>query len=387
MKKHVLLNFLLVVSIFFLIIFIWQKNNQIKFLSPLAEKQVFEQKKDLINSTEIIGFLPSWTLAKKAKIFPQYLTQLIYFGIDIDKQGNLLKLDENGVSTSEWKYFNSDDFLKLKEEVQNNNNKVLVSIKCFDNQIMDIVLNDPTLRTKLIDQVNNLVIDYHLDGVNIDFEYLPDSNSSISSSFNLFFQELKSTLKKQNSDLIISVDLYVYAIVHNYPFDLEKIVNEVDQIILMAYDFHRPSSTNAGPIAPLRAEKNEYSIINALKSALTKINKEKIILGVPFYGYEWQTINEEFKSQTLPKSGALATYQRIKEILKNQDIKVLWNDQSMSPWFFYQQENKIKQIYYENKRSLKYKMELVKQLKLAGISIWALGYEGNSPEIWNALLN
>ena len=118
MKKHVLLNFLLVVSIFFLIIFIWQKNNQIKFLSPLAEKQVFEQKKDLINSTEIIGFLPSWTLAKKAKIFPQYLTQLIYFGIDIDKQGNLLKLDENGVSTSEWKYFNSDDFLKLKEEVQ-----------------------------------------------------------------------------------------------------------------------------------------------------------------------------------------------------------------------------------------------------------------------------
>jgi len=59
----------------------------------------------------------------------------------------------------------------------------------------------------------------------------------------------------------------------------------------------------------------------------------------------------------------------------------------MSPWFFYQQENKIKQIYYENKRSLKYKMELVKQLKLAGISIWALGYEGNSPEIWNALLN
>jgi GH18 family chitinase len=40
-------------------------------------------------------------------------------------------------------------------------------------------------------------------------------------------------------------------------------------------------------------------------------------------------------------------------------------------------------IYYENPTSISFKLEYVKQLDLAGIAIWALGYEGHTRELWD----
>ena len=42
-------------------------------------------------------------------------------------------------------------------------------------------------------------------------------------------------------------------------------------------------------------------------------------------------------------------------------------------------------LYYENSRSLSYKLDLVNQLDLAGVAIWALGYEGDSRELWETI--
>ena len=43
------------------------------------------------------------------------------------------------------------------------------------------------------------------------------------------------------------------------------------------------------------------------------------------------------------------------------------------------------QIYFEDERSLKAKLELVKQTGLGGVGFWALGYEGEDEEIWRGV--
>lgn len=82
---------------------------------------------------EVIGFLPSWSVASKTQVYPQYLTQIIYFGLGVTKNGDLITQDKKGEPVLEWTYFLSDYFKEIKEMAAKNNTKVLISIKCFDN--------------------------------------------------------------------------------------------------------------------------------------------------------------------------------------------------------------------------------------------------------------
>lgn len=45
---------------------------------------------------EVIGFLPSWSLAENAEVNTDKMTQVIYFGLPVDKNGNIVKQNEGG---------------------------------------------------------------------------------------------------------------------------------------------------------------------------------------------------------------------------------------------------------------------------------------------------
>ena len=62
----------------------------------------------------------------------------------------------------------------------------------------------------------------------------------------------------------------------------------------------------------------------------------------------------------------------------------LWRNRHL-PYITYKEDGKQKIIFYENTQSLAYKMDLVRQADLGGIAIWALGYEGDAPELWEVI--
>ena len=41
--------------------------------------------------------------------------------------------------------------------------------------------------------------------------------------------------------------------------------------------------------------------------------------------------------------------------------------------------------FFENQRSLEYKIDLIENLHLGGIAIWALGYEGEYQQLWETI--
>jgi spore germination protein YaaH len=57
----------------------------------------------------------------------------------------------------------------------------------------------------------------------------------------------------------------------------------------------------------------------------------------------------------------------------------------LSPYLVYRNNGDIQMIYYEDARSLAYKLDLVNQVDLGGIAIWAVGYEGKSTELWDVI--
>lgn len=358
--------------------------NKTTTVIPIITKSI--PKKNNSIRRETIGFLPSWSVAKKVKVYPKDLTQIIYSGLNVNKDGSIIKYDENSLSVLEWSYFNSDYFKEVRNEASKSGTKVLLSIKSFDNATIDNIISNQTAKSRLAGELSALIKRYSLDGINIDFEYFTDTQFPTSKYLAKFLKELSAKLKEDNPKLIVSVDVNATVVIKDKAYNMTEISKAVDQVIFMGYDYRQQNAARAGPSSPIYGEANEHSIWESVKSLSGRVPDSKLILAIPFYGYEWQTFTARQKSSVIEGSGALATYKRVRELLEERrDIVKSWDNISKSPWLSYKQYGTIHQIYYEDDRSIAEKIKFAKEKNMGGIAIWALGYEGNYIEPWGVI--
>mgnify|MGYP001586508634 CR=1 FL=1 len=357
--------------------------NKVPEISPKLTTSIF---KNSAVKKEAIGFLPSWSVANKSKVYPEKLSQIIYFGLSINSDGSIIKYNEDKLPVLEWTYFNSDYFKEIRSEASRSGTKILLSIKSFDNETIDNVISNKTATNRLADELGILITQYDLDGINIDFEYFTDTTFPTSKYLASFLRTLSDKLKLVSPDNIISIDVNATVVIKDKAYNMTEIAKSVDQIILMAYDYKQQNSSRAGPAAPLLGELNEHSISESVESLSGRVPNHKLILGLPFYGFEWRTYTKTQKSTVVPGSGALATYKRVRKLLEENDsINKSWNELSGSPWITYTQYGAIKQIYFEDIRSITEKIKFARSKKMGGIAIWALGYDGGDTDLWNSI--
>ena len=351
------------------------------FLSPLSSEKSFlkitESKK------QVIGFLPFWTIKEEENFHYDLLDQIIYMGIEFDKEGQIVKKIDSYLEPG-WSNFQSDRFESLIKKAKKKDTKIILGIQNYTNETIEEIIQNPIKRKRVISQTISLLDEKNLDGVNIDFEYGGTNLPLLAADFTSFVEEFDSALEKKNPQLLLSVDVFADSIRRSRIYEIEKLTSLVDQIIIMGYDFHRAGSVSAGPVAPLRSN-SPYSILSILDDFFKASEREKLVLAVPYYGYEWPTLNENFGSPVYEGGGALATYKRTVALIEDKNLKTNWDQTSMTPWLVYKDRGNIKQIYFENERSLSLKYSLVKQADLGGIAIWALGYDGERKELWDLL--
>jgi spore germination protein YaaH len=250
--------------------------------------------------------------------------------------------------------------------------------------LVSSIVDKPKNRQKAIEEITKQVESQNIDGVNINLEYVGEPSSSTINNFTIFVSELRKSLPGR---LELTVDVFADSAIKRRIFDIPSLAEIVDRIIVMGYDFYRPSSPQAGPIAPIRdgADRYEQNLSWSLAAFLKLVPAEKIVLGVPYYGYEWQTLSNQPNSMTIPETGALATYKRVRDKIAKDKLQPAWDPVSLSPYLIFKEGGHWHQIYYENETSLAYKYQLVRDLNLGGIAIWALGYDGEYPDLWNLL--
>jgi spore germination protein YaaH len=335
----------------------------------------------------IYGFLPYWNL-QKATIQPE-LDRLAYFGLSFDANGNIVTRQDNNPEQGYHK-MQSEDLLTLSSQLNKRHGKTEIVLTQFNNDETAAFLLSDTAQQHLITSLDAILQAYPFEGVNVDIEYLGNVTPNLRAGYVHFISLLKTDLLQKHHGMALSIDVFASAGNDEYIWDLRQLSPLVDDVIVMAYDFHQRSSIQAGPIAPLFGGKKlwDSDITQHLQELIALVPKEKILLGVPFYGYEWQTTSRNPQAQTLPNTGATASVDRVSDILmqkKELAVQEGWNEDALSPYLSYKKNGKIFMIYYENSRSLSYKLDLVNQLDLGGIAIWALGYEGNSRELWDVI--
>lgn len=230
------------------------------------------------------------------------------------------------------------------------------------------VLNSYTLRTNLINNIVNLTNQYNLDGINIDFENMNESDKNM---FSRFIIELKPKLEEAGKILSVDVTAPDGGETWSMCYDRNVIGDVADYIVFMAYDQYGSSSPKEGTTAGYNwVETNLNKFIER-----EEIKSNKIILGIPLYTRLWKEENGKITSQTV----------NIKDIDKviPSNINKSWNDDLKQYYVEYTQNNATYKMWIEDANSIKEKVSLVKKYNLAGTAAWEKDRE--SEDIWKVI--
>lgn len=363
----------------------------IPLLSPLNQAATFRflsgETLGSVSNKQVYGFLPFWNL-KELALQPE-LTTLSYFSLTIGGDGSIV-LREGDHAEPGYNKLQSEEFLELSSRLIAEGKRVDIVASQFNNDDIVSFLNSEAAQDRFLTSLDAVLLAYPFTGVNIDIEYSGEVTDPLRQKLVVFMQKVNRHLDTKYGNTQLSIDMYAGAGTRRTLWDVEQIAPEVDYIIVMAYDFHRKSSTQAGPVAPLFGGKElwDSDISEHLAGFLKVVPSEKILLGVPFYGYGWQTTNRDAQAHTFPQTGSTATFKFVQELLTQKDalnVQENWNEDALSPYLSYEKDGQTYVVYYENSRSLSYKLDFVNQLDLGGVAIWALGYEGDSRELWDVI--
>lgn len=346
----------------------WVFDNRDNILSPSGNKKVLRQVQDKL---ETFGFLPTWMVGK-TKEYGSEVSHLIFLGIEVDKGGNLIWDVQS-------KKINNEDYLRQKKLTKESGGKNILGVKLFDDEKLGEFLGNKVARDNLVKQINNVVDGGNFDGVNVDFEFQGNPIAILQDDFFEFLNNLKESDVGE-----ISADVFANTIIKGSEENLKKLMENLDYLVVMAYDFHYPGVDYAGAVAPISSEAGERNINEVVESCINNgLDKNKMVMAYPLYGYEWETETDEFGSKVVRGWYQMASWNRVKELIKERNLVVNWDELSMSPWISFEDGKEIHQVYFENEKSLKAKIDLVRQNKFVGYGYWALGYEGEDSSVWD----
>jgi chitinase len=231
------------------------------------------------------------------------------------------------------------------------------------------------------------------DGIDLDWEYpvrggLSPGKPEDTRNMTAMAEEFRRQLDAVRPGLLLTAAIPAEAELYNN-FDLAKLVPFLDQFGIMAYDEHwstEPttnlhSSLFHDPKDPSKPPADKYYGDYAVQGFIAAgVPRNKIILGVPFYGKGWagvQDINHGLYQQASgPADGA--GYKKLKA-LPNADRKYYRHLATCTIW----DEGTFWS--YDCPEALRTKMKYIRHQKLGGAMFWELGHDTDDGELLKSL--
>jgi len=262
-------------------------------------------------------------------------------------------------------------------EAHNNDIQVfaLIHNMIYDGQVhgaglASAMLENEDTRSEFINQLESMIKEKGFDGVNLDIENVRLADRD---KFSLLVRELFQRLDPQEYKVTVCVPAKTHDNLQSAwsgPFDYAEIGKYSHGVIIMTYDEHGYSS-GPGPIA------SSGWVRDVAKYAAENIPPEKILLGIPGYGFDWTA------GQKFPR---YISFEQAVAIADSRQVSISWDYGACSPYFKYSDCDGLEhEVWFENSASLGEKLDIVEDYNLRGIAIWRLGME--DPAVWDVLNN
>ena len=259
----------------------------------------------------------------------------------------------------------------------------LVEDITYKDTIVDYeILSRTSSRQRLVSNLIAKAIEFDLDGINVDFEYI---NQDSAKGYVQFLREL-SIMCRLNG-IVLSVDNYRPAD-HNLFYDRTEQGIVADYVIIMGYDEHYAGSEEAGSVASINW------VREGIEETLKEVPAEKVINAVPFFTRLWQETpktEEEMAAESATDtsvsyklSSKAYGMDNIDNVLTDNGAEKTWDETTGQYYAEYTADGSTYKVWLEEEESIALKAELIKEYNLAGISSWKLGLERQ--DIWDVIL-
>lgn len=335
---------------------------------------------------EVVGYYAGWAAYQgytPDQLPAEHLTQINYAFARIDPDTLTIAL-ENPAHDKK----NLAALRKLRQ--QNGHLKLLISVGGWsDSQHFSDAAATAARREAFAASCVDFVVAQGLDGVDLDWEY-PVSGGAPGTihrpadkqNFTKLLQELRTQLDRQGRRDGKDYSLTIAGAAGSWylnQIEAVKVADIVDHIFLMGYDLHGPWDTSADFNAPLytpsgASPQGKSSIADSVQAYLDKgIPAEKLVLGMPLYGYAYQGVSSQnnglYSTYTSAKSVSYRTLK--KNYLSNDAYRRLRHGEAQVPYLYGSRTF----ISYDDAESLAAKAALARSRDLGGIGFWELSQD------------
>lgn len=231
----------------------------------------------------------------------------------------------------------------------------------FNNTLSGKLFDDTELQDVLIEELINTAQNKGFEGIEIDFEFIPRDDRE---GYVNFLTRLKKAMNEVGLPLFVALapkisDTQPGLLYEGH--DYSGIGEVADYVILMTYEW----GYQFGPplaVAPIR------NVEEVVRYAVSVIPPERILLGVPNYGYDWPLpyVKGETEAKGLSTTAAF-------DLAYQKGATIMFDEESQAPYFNYYDGNGVEHVvWFENARSVQARLDLVDKYSLGGISIWQI---------------
>lgn len=283
-----------------------------------------------------------------------HMDQVVVFGYGFDRQGNLIGKDQSIVKGL---------VARSKRVILFGN----LTDGSFDEKTAHAILTEKTVQDRAV--ANILVTARSLDvgGVQIDFENIAHADRD---AYTAFLKRLKTELQPHDIHLSIAAAAKTSDTRTGWggATDYAAIGQIVDYFYIMAYDEHWRGG-EPGPVASLAW------VERVIRYAISVMPSQKVVLGVPFYGYEWGVGPNADKSLNKAYSSS-----RMVRRINEYSATPKWDSVAGENVATFRTDDGGERIaWWPDHRSLDAKLKLAYQYNLRGVAAWRLGFE---PDSW-----
>lgn len=230
----------------------------------------------------------------------------------------------------------------------------------FSNNLIHQMLVNPSAKERLMDELLTAMGTFGFAGVDVDFEYILAEDRDL---FTSFVAELRRRMNENGYRVSVALAPKISA---NQPGllyegkDYRGLGEAADEVLLMTYEWGYKYGPNMA-VAPLN------KVRQVVEYAVTEISPEKILLGIPNYGYDWMLpfIQGESEAVTIGNVEAV-------QIAIANGAEIRFDELAQSPYFNYEYEGILHEVWFEDVRSLQSKYNLLEEYNLRGIGVWQI---------------
>ena len=277
------------------------------------------------------------------------MSMLCVFSCQVDAEGNVSPMQNDERVVNAAKAAKARPMLVLTNLDENG----------FNPEIARAVLLSAEKQEKVLKQVMAIIKQKGYGGLDVDFENVPrDAREGL----NAFLAKAQAALHAEKLLLSSAVppltrDNQTGLLFEGFDFTAQGTYN--DYVTLMTYEWgHQGGPPRA--VAPL----NE--VRRAVEYAVSRMPKEKVLMGVPNYGYDWKIPYQPgTRATTISNVGGVNIAQR-------EGAAISFDVTAQTPWFRYEADGQRHEVWFEDARSINAKLGLAAEMGIAGVSYWSV---------------